>query len=193
MAALPFDAAKFWAAGEGLEGKDHELFLEVFQVVSDAVQQDAWQTLCNFIIVLRLIHLRHPWLTQCFETSDGAPNYVAGLFQLGLRFMFEKTGIAVVMSHNNEPGCGKNIGDTLGAVAARLAKNHATAAACFSCSSCSSCSSFTAAAIHAAIVGSASGRATPGPKPVHLDLVVQQRWSLLPGRSVKWKFQRSPF
>ena len=29
------------------------------------------------------------------------------------------------MSHNNEPGYGKNIGDTLGAVAARLAKNHA--------------------------------------------------------------------
>ena len=28
------------------------------------------------------------------------------------------------MSHNNEPNCSKNIGGTLGAVAARLAKNH---------------------------------------------------------------------
>ena len=67
------------------------------------------------------------------------------------------------------------------------------AAAAATCFSCSSCSSFTVAAIHAAIVGPASGRATLGPAPVHLDLVVLQRWSLPPVRSVKWKCQRSPF
>ena len=29
---------------------------------------------------------------QCFETSDGAPNYVTALFQQGLRFMAKRTG-----------------------------------------------------------------------------------------------------
>lgn len=114
------------ACGKGiLAGEDREMFLEVVQICSDAVTQDAWQTVCNLMIMLKLAKQRHPFLEGTHETCDNAPNYTAQLYLQCLRFVKEHTGIAIVESHNNEPNCGKNIGDTLGSVAARAAKSQA--------------------------------------------------------------------
>ena len=116
-------------AAADLNSADRELFVEVIQIVSDQVEQGGWQSLQNLIIALKLIKLRHPWLKSAWETSDNAPNYTALLYQLSMRAMQEVTGIKVAGSHNNEPGWGKNICDTLGAVAARAAKGEALIAA----------------------------------------------------------------
>ena len=96
--------ARLLACGQGiLAGKDREMFLEVVQICSDAVTQDAWQTVCNLMIMLKLAKQRHSFLEGTHETCDNAPNYTAQLFVQCLRFVKAHTGIAVVESHNNEP------------------------------------------------------------------------------------------
>ena len=100
-------------------------FLEVYQIASDIVTQCSWQSLVNIMVVLQLIHARHPWLKRCHETSDNASNYRNALFELGLRMAYRIAMIHVVESANNEPCCGKNIGDTLGSVAMSGAMKYA--------------------------------------------------------------------
>lgn len=92
--------------------------VEFYNVISDVVVQDGYQSVLNLRTVLHQISARHPRITRCSRESDGAGSYASifvALFQLQLGRGGKSGTIKVIRHGHNEPGHGSDICDTAGA------------------------------------------------------------------------------
>ena len=69
--------------------------VEFYNVVSDLVVQDGYQSILNLRTVLKLIKSRHPRITTCTRETDGATSYNSVFVALFTLLMEEETGIKV--------------------------------------------------------------------------------------------------
>ena len=95
--------------------------VEFYNIISDVVVQDGYQSVLNLRTVLDKIHSRHPRIKRCSRETDGAGSYnsvFVALFSLQLGQGGNEAqggGIRVVYHSHNEPGHGADICDTAGA------------------------------------------------------------------------------
>ena len=92
--------------------------VEFYNVISDVVVQDGYQSVLNLRTVLHQISARHPRITRCSRESDGVTSYnsvFVALFQLQLGRGGKSGKIKIIKHGHNEPGHGSDICDTAGA------------------------------------------------------------------------------
>ena len=85
--------------------------MEFYNIISDVVVQDGYQSVLNLRTVLNQIHARHPRIKRCSRESDGAGSYnsiFVALFQLQLGRGDKSGDIKVVCHGHNEPGHGSD-------------------------------------------------------------------------------------
>ncbi len=91
--------------------------VEFYNIISDVVVQDGYQSVLNLRTVLNKISMRHPRIKRCSRETDGAGSYnsvFVALFTLQLG-RGHGGSIRVVNHSHNEPGHGADICDTAGA------------------------------------------------------------------------------
>ena len=99
---------------EGFRG----FVVEFYNVISDVVVQDGYQSVLNLRTVLNQISMRHPRIRRYSRETDGAGAYnslFVALFTLQLGSGGTAGRIRVVEHGHNEPGHGSDICDTAGA------------------------------------------------------------------------------
>ena len=97
--------------------------VEFYNIISDVVVQDGYQSVLNLRTVLNKISMRHPRIKRCSRETDGAGSYnsvFVALFTLqlgqgGQGGQGQGDSIRVVNHSHNEPGHGADICDTAGA------------------------------------------------------------------------------
>ena len=136
---FPDDVEHVLPQGDGFRG----FVVEFYNVVSDVVVQDGYQSVLNLRTVLQQIAARHPRIQRCSRETDGATSYnslFVALFSLQLgqggkviycvcmscmicgciytrqhHTMLQSGSIRIVHHSHNEPGHGADICDTAGA------------------------------------------------------------------------------
>lgn len=108
---LPLGAREVVPNGDGFRG----FWCEIIHLANDDTTQGFYQTFCNEVAVLRLLHERHPFIKTCCIQSDGAKNYNAHNMIAFVPSLGRLTGIHVEEWVHNEPGHGSDIGDMYGA------------------------------------------------------------------------------
>ena len=92
--------------------------VKFYNVISDVVVQDGYQSVLNLRMVLNQISTRHKRIDRCARETDGAGSYnsvFVALFTLQLGQGGKSGSIKVVQHGHNEPGHGSDICDTAGA------------------------------------------------------------------------------
>ena len=92
--------------------------VEFYNIISDVVVQDGYQSVLNLRTVLQQISKRHPRIVRCSRETDGAGSYnsvFVALFSLQLGQGGKSGRIKIVSHSHNEPGHGADICDTAGA------------------------------------------------------------------------------
>jgi hypothetical protein len=89
--------------------------VEFYNIISDIVVQDGYQSVLNLKVVLTLIKARHARIKTCARETDGAGSYNSIFVALFTLQLHDLTGIKVTDHGHNEPGHGADICDTAGA------------------------------------------------------------------------------
>ena len=112
------DWSVFPAGSEDIEPDKHGFrgfVVEFYNVISDIVVQDGYQSILNLRTVLNLIKARHKRIKTCTRETDGAASYNSVFIALFTLLMHAETGIKVTEHGHNEGGHGSDICDTAGA------------------------------------------------------------------------------
>ena len=90
--------------------------VEFYNIVSDVVVQDGYQSILNLRTTLELISHRHNRIKWCSRETDGATSYNSIFVALMTLQLGSDCGKIKVIAHgHNEPGHGADICDTAGA------------------------------------------------------------------------------
>ena len=79
--------------------------VEFYNVVSDVVVQDGYQSVLNFRTILKMIKKRHPRIKTCTRETDGAGSYNSVFIALFMNKMEEQTEIKVDTLTPQLPQC----------------------------------------------------------------------------------------
>ena len=89
--------------------------VEFYNLISDCVVQDGYQSVLNLRTVLEKIKKRHPLILRCSRETDGAGSYNSVFVALFTLQLSTDVGIKIIFHSHNEPGHGADICDTAGA------------------------------------------------------------------------------
>lgn len=107
----PEDIAHVQPEEDGFRG----FVVEFYNIISDVVVQDGYQSVLNLRTVLQTIKKRHAGISYCLRETDGAGSYNSVFVALFSLQLGEAAGITILYHNHNEPGHGADICDTAGA------------------------------------------------------------------------------